>query len=60
VISQKLPWLVNHAKRTLAIIRQNVVFSLGVKALFIGLTFAGFAALWGPSPPTPALRSLWL
>ncbi|GAK33938.1 MAG: heavy metal translocating P-type ATPase [Alphaproteobacteria bacterium HGW-Alphaproteobacteria-3] len=43
----KLPWLVRHSKRTLAIIRQNIVFSLGVKAVFMGLTFAGFATLWG-------------
>jgi Cd2+/Zn2+-exporting ATPase len=43
----KLPWLVHHAKRTLAIIRQNIVFSLGVKAVFMVLTFAGFASLWG-------------
>jgi Cd2+/Zn2+-exporting ATPase len=43
----KLPWLVHHAKRTLAVIRQNIVFSLGVKALFMVLTFAGFATLWG-------------
>lgn len=43
----KLPWLVRHAKRTLAIIRQNIVFSLGVKAVFMVLTFAGFATLWG-------------
>jgi Cd2+/Zn2+-exporting ATPase len=43
----RLPWLVRHAKRTLAIIRQNIVFSLGVKTLFVGLTFAGFATLWG-------------
>lgn len=43
----KLPWLVRHAKRTLAIIRQNIVFSLGVKAIFMVLTFAGFATLWG-------------
>lgn len=42
----KLPWLVSHAKRTLAIIRQNIVFSLGVKALFLGLTFVGLASLW--------------
>jgi hypothetical protein len=26
----KLPWLVRHARHTLAIIRQNIVFSLGV------------------------------
>jgi Cd2+/Zn2+-exporting ATPase len=43
----KLPWLVRHAKRTLAIIRQNIIFSLGVKAIFVVLTFAGFATLWG-------------
>lgn len=43
----KLPWLVRHAKRTLAIIRQNIAFSLGVKAIFMALTFAGLATLWG-------------
>lgn len=43
----KLPWLVRHAKRTLAIIRQNITFSLGVKAVFVVLTFAGMASLWG-------------
>lgn len=43
----KLPWLVRHAKRTLGIIRQNIAFSLGVKAIFMALTFAGFATLWG-------------
>jgi Cd2+/Zn2+-exporting ATPase len=30
----------------MAIIRQNVVLSLGVKAVFVLLTFAGFASLW--------------
>jgi Cd2+/Zn2+-exporting ATPase len=43
----KLPWLIGHSKRTLAIIRQNIVFALGVKAVFVVLTFAGFATLWG-------------
>lgn len=43
----KLPWLIRHAKRTLAVIRQNIVFSLGVKAVFFALTFAGMASLWG-------------
>jgi Cd2+/Zn2+-exporting ATPase len=42
----KLPWLVHHAKRTLAVIRQNVTFALGVKALFVLLTFVGMASLW--------------
>ncbi|GER08786.1 copper-translocating P-type ATPase [Iodidimonas muriae] len=43
----KLPWLIRHSRRTLAIIRQNIVFSLGVKAIFVVLTFAGYATLWG-------------
>ena len=43
----KLPWLIEHSRRTLAIIRQNIAFSLAVKALFVGLTFAGYATLWG-------------
>jgi Cd2+/Zn2+-exporting ATPase len=43
----KLPWLVDHSRRTLAIIRENVAFSLAVKALFVVLTFAGYATLWG-------------
>lgn len=43
----KLPWLVRHAKWTLAVIRQNIAFSLGVKAVFFVLTFAGMASLWG-------------
>ena len=43
----KLPWLVRHSRRTLGVIRQNIVFSLAVKALFMGLTFAGYSSLWG-------------
>lgn len=43
----KLAWLVRHSKRTLSVIRQNIVFSLGVKAVFVVLTFAGMASLWG-------------
>lgn len=42
----KLPWLVRHSRRTLRIIRQNIAFSLGVKAIFVVLTFAGLASLW--------------
>ena len=30
----KLPWLVQHSRRTLRIIRQNVTLSLAVKVLF--------------------------
>jgi Zn2+/Cd2+-exporting ATPase len=42
----KLPWLIRHSRRTLRIIRQNVAFALGLKALFIVLAFAGQATLW--------------
>jgi Cd2+/Zn2+-exporting ATPase len=42
----KLPWLVEHSRRTLGVIRQNVIVSLGVKVLFVVLTFSGAASLW--------------
>lgn len=42
----KLPWLIHHSRRTLRIIRQNIGFSLAVKALFVILTLVGFASLW--------------
>ncbi len=42
----RLPWLIRHSRRTLAIIRQNVVLSLGVKVLFLLLTLLGHASLW--------------
>jgi Cd2+/Zn2+-exporting ATPase len=42
----RLPWLIKHSRRTMAIIRQNVVLSLAVKAVFVVLTLAGFASLW--------------
>jgi Cd2+/Zn2+-exporting ATPase len=41
-----LPWLIRHSRRTIRIIYQNVAFSLGVKAIFVILTLAGFASLW--------------
>lgn len=42
----RLPWLVYHSRRTLSVIRQNVAFSLAIKALFVGLTLFGMASLW--------------
>lgn len=42
----KLPWLVRHSRRALSIIRQNIALSLAVKAVFVALTFTGFASLW--------------
>jgi len=42
----KLPWLIRHSRRTLGVIRQNIAFTLGVKAVFVLLTLAGYASLW--------------
>jgi Cd2+/Zn2+-exporting ATPase len=42
----RLAWLVRHSRHTLAIIRQNVALSLGVKVVFLVLTFIGMATLW--------------
>ena len=42
----KLPWLVRHSRRTLGVIRQNIGFALGLKALFLGLAVFQVASLW--------------
>lgn len=43
----KLAWLVAHSRRMHAVLRQNITFALGVKAVFTVLAFAGIATLWG-------------
>jgi Cd2+/Zn2+-exporting ATPase len=43
----RLPWLVCHSRRALAVIRQNIIFSISVKFVFVLLTFIGFASMWG-------------
>jgi Cd2+/Zn2+-exporting ATPase len=42
----KLPWLIRHSRRVLRVIRQNIFFSLAVKAAFIALAALGMATLW--------------
>jgi len=42
----RLPWLLRHSRRTLALIRENVGFALAIKAAFVVLAFAGHASLW--------------
>ena len=42
----KLPWLVGHSRRALGVIRQNIAFALGVKAVFVVLTLAGYSSMW--------------
>lgn len=39
-------WLIGHSKRTLTIIRQNVILALGLKIIFLGLAVSGHASLW--------------
>lgn len=43
----RLPWLVRHSRRAVTVIRQNVSFSLVVKAVFAIATLAGYATMWG-------------
>lgn len=42
----RMPWLIHHSRRTLAIIQQNIVFALALKLGFIVLTVFGYASLW--------------
>ena len=42
----RLPWLVNHSRRAIGIIKQNITLSIGVKVVFVALTLWGFASLW--------------
>lgn len=42
----RLPWLIQHSRRTLNVIRQNITFALAVKGVFVVLTLAGHASLW--------------
>ncbi|MEQ1833834.1 MAG: heavy metal translocating P-type ATPase [Candidatus Eisenbacteria bacterium] len=42
----RIPWLVRHSRRTVAVIRQNIGFSLVVKLVFVALAFSGRATLW--------------
>ena len=42
----KLPTAVRIARKTLSIVRQNVVFALGVKLLVLALSAAGKANMW--------------
>lgn len=42
----KLPWLIRHSRRAVGIIRQNIYFALGVKAVFVVLTLFGYSFMW--------------
>lgn len=42
----KIPWLIGHSHRTLSIIRQNIIFALSIKVLFVLLMVFDQASLW--------------
>lgn len=42
----RVPWLIHHSRRTLSTIRTNIALSIGIKVVFVLLTFAGYATLW--------------
>lgn len=42
----KLPWLIRHSRRTLGIIKANIAFALGIKAIFLLLAVFQVATLW--------------
>ncbi len=43
---RKIPTFVRLSRRTAAILTQNIVLALGIKAVFIALTFTGDATMW--------------
>ena len=43
----KIPWLIDHSRHTMRIIRENIGISLATKAAFVGLTAFGIASMWG-------------
>jgi Cd2+/Zn2+-exporting ATPase len=42
----KIPWLIQHSRRTMQIIKQNVAFALLLKLAFIVMAILGMATLW--------------
>ena len=42
----KVPWLIGHARHTVTVIRQNVIFALSVKALFLILALLVLPSLY--------------
>lgn len=43
---RKIPAFVRLSRRTAAILKQNIVLALGIKAVFLVLTFTGHATMW--------------
>lgn len=43
---QKLPQYIRISRATMSVLRQNIVFAIGIKAVFFGLALFGLATLW--------------
>lgn len=41
-----IPYLVDHSQRAMAIIKQNIVFSITTKIIFVILSISGLSSLW--------------
>jgi len=42
----RLPFLLKLGKKTLTIVKQNIVLAIGIKAAFLALAIPGYATLW--------------
>jgi len=43
---RKIPLFIRLARRTYAVLIQNLTLAIGIKALFLALTLAGMGTLW--------------
>lgn len=43
----KIPQAIKISRKTMTIVKQNIVFALGIKALFLTLGAFGFVTMWG-------------
>ena len=43
----KVAFAIKLAKKTMAIVKQNIVFAIGTKVLFLILGAMGFVTMWG-------------
>lgn len=43
---RKIPAFIRLSRSTAAILTQNIVLALGIKAVFLALTFTGHATMW--------------
>lgn len=43
---RKIPTFIRLSQQTAAILKQNIVLALGIKAVFLGLTVSGQATMW--------------